>query len=206
MSRANPWTPWMAWADAAMAAGDMAVASSQVIAQRGARMAKSGWPLVPLGARDAKEFTLMGTEKMQAAGEAALAMLSPLLVNSGALMMRLSQMAWQQTQRNLNFIMQFSPRLVGAGAAKNWRAPDWTAMLPFGPPSAWSEAPLEAAVRSNARAMADAVQQTNYLTATAGNAARAAAHVSTAGAKAVKRAIKPVRAKAKANARRLSRR
>ena len=202
MSRANPWTPWMAWADAAMAAGDMAVASSQVIAQRGARMAKSGWPLVPLGARDAKEFTLMGTEKMQAAGEAALAMLSPMLVNSGALMMRLSQMAWQQTQRNLNFIMQFSPLLVGAGAAKNWRAPDWTAMLPFGPPSAWSEAPLEAGTR----AMADAVQQTNYLTATAGNAARAAAHVSTAGAKAVKRAIKPVRAKAKANARRLSRR
>jgi len=201
MAYANPWTPFSAWMDAAMSAGDMALASAQVISRRGQRMAQAKWPLSP---RDAKEFTLMGTEKMQAAGEAMLAMFSPMMVNTGALMMRLAQMGQQQMLANLRFMGQFSPLLMGAAfmkAAPLFKAPDWTAALPFGPPSAWSEAPVEAATR----AMSDAVQQANFVSDAAARSVRAATQVSHAGAKAVKRAMGPVKSRAKANARRLTR-
>lgn len=201
MAYAHPWTPFTAWMDAAMSAGDMAMASAQVIARRGERMAGAKWPLSP---RDAKEFTLMGTEKVQAAGEAMLSMFSPMMVNAGALLMRLAQMGQQQMLANLRFMGQFSPLLAGAAfmkAAPLFKAPDWTAALPYGPPSAWSGAPMEAATR----AMSDAVQQANFLSDATARGARAAAQVSRAGAKAVKRAIKPVKSRAKANARRLAR-
>lgn len=202
MAYANPWTPYTAWMDAAISAGDMAMASAQVIARRGQRMAQAQWPLSP---RDAKEFTLMGTEKMQAAGEAMLAMFSPMMINTGALFMRLAQMGQQQMLANLRFLGQFSPLLIGASfmkAAPLFKAPDWTAALPYGPPSAWSEAPVEAATR----AISDAVQGANFLSNATARGMNAAAQVSHAGAKAVKRAIRPVKSRAKANARRLGRR
>jgi hypothetical protein len=118
--------------------------------------------------------------------------------------MRLAQMGQQQMLANLRFVGQFSPLMMSASflkAAPQFRMPDWTAALPFGPPSAWAQAPIEASTR----AMSDAVQQAKLLGDATRRGMSAAAQVSHAGAKAVKRAIKPVKSRAKANARRLAR-
>ncbi len=62
--------PFLAWTDLAWKIGEMSMASAQVIAHRTKRMAASG-PLP--GARDRKEFTRMGQEKVEAATESARA-------------------------------------------------------------------------------------------------------------------------------------
>ena len=182
----NPWAPWMAWAEVAMSASEMMMASAQVVGQRGTRMATAR---LPLSARDQKEFTMMGVEKMQAAGESMLAMMSPMLVNGGAVAMRLSELMWGQMLRNGRQFAKWSPLA-------------WSDPAAWGPPSAWSEAPVEAGTRL----LTEAVQQGNYLRATANDAAKAVSHVSRMASKVAKRGIKPVKTRAKANARRLARR
>jgi len=51
--------------------GELALAASQVIAVRTARMQAADWPL---NARDQREFARMGTEKVQAFSQAGMAM------------------------------------------------------------------------------------------------------------------------------------
>ena len=176
----TPWSPWMAWMDIAASMQDMALNAGQVVAQRGARMAAAG---SPLSTRDRREFTLMGVEKAQAAGEAMLAMFSPMIINGGALSMKLGEMAWRQMMRNARLMRNWSP-------------------MAFASPAQWASAPIEASTR----AMADAVQQGNYLSATANDAAQATVHISRAASRVAKRGIAPVKRRVKANARRLAKR
>lgn len=51
--------------------GELAVSTTQVIAMRSARMRAADWPL---SARDQREFTRMGAEKVQAFSQAGMAM------------------------------------------------------------------------------------------------------------------------------------
>ena len=60
-----------AWAMLGAQAGEMMLASAQVINHRVGRMAAAKYPL---SARDSTEFMRMGTEKMQAAAESMVAM------------------------------------------------------------------------------------------------------------------------------------
>jgi len=63
--------PFMLWTDLALRTGEMLAASAQVIGHRTGRMATAG---PSPSARDRKEFTRMGLEKVEAANESALAM------------------------------------------------------------------------------------------------------------------------------------
>ena len=74
--------PFMAWTDLAWRIGEMSMASAQVIAHRTTRMAVAG-PMP--NARDREEFTRMGQEKVDAAGESARAMLTHLTSTNLAL-------------------------------------------------------------------------------------------------------------------------
>lgn len=65
--------PLAAWTQLAWKMGEMSLASAQVIAHRTARMAAAG--PVP-DARDRREFTRMGTEKLEAATASAQALAS----------------------------------------------------------------------------------------------------------------------------------
>ena len=69
-SRALHANPLLAWTDLAWKIGEMSMASAQVIAHRSARMAAAG---PAPGARDRREFGLMGREKGDAAYESAQA-------------------------------------------------------------------------------------------------------------------------------------
>jgi len=182
----TPWAPWMAWMDVAASISDMALASGPAAAQRGARVAQAG---APLSARDAREFTLMGMEKLQAAGEAMQAMFMPAIVNGGALGIKLAEVAWHQAQRNLRLLH------------------DWSPLAFADPPSTWGGVPFEASTQ----AMTQAVQQGNYLAATAEEAAHAVNQVSRTASRAAKRGIKPaksrpVKSRVAANPRRLAKR
>lgn len=70
-SRSMFGNPFLAWTDFAWKLGEMALASTQVVAHRTTRMAAAG-PLP--NARDREEFTRMGLEKIDAATESAHAM------------------------------------------------------------------------------------------------------------------------------------
>jgi len=78
----RPANPFSIWTDLALQTGEMLMASAQVIQHRTARMAQAS---VPPSARDSAEFTLMATEKAEAAAESAvaiaggLAMMGPML-------------------------------------------------------------------------------------------------------------------------------
>lgn len=68
----NPFSnPFLIWADLALKSGETMLASAQVIGHRTARMAAAG---VKPGARDRREFTRMGQEKVSAAVESTRAM------------------------------------------------------------------------------------------------------------------------------------
>jgi len=69
-TRSTTGNPFLAWGELAWRGLEMSLASGEVIAHRTARMAAAG-PLP--GARDRREFTLMGQEKMEAATESATA-------------------------------------------------------------------------------------------------------------------------------------
>ena len=68
--------PFMLWCDLAAKTQEMMLASAQVIAHRTSRMAGAG--LAP-GARDRREFALMGQEKIEAGAESAQAMTAQLM-------------------------------------------------------------------------------------------------------------------------------
>lgn len=68
----QPWTLWMQWAAQSM---EMWLAAGQVIGHRTHRMASAGHRP---SARDRKEFLLMGTEKIDAATQSWLGMLTAL--------------------------------------------------------------------------------------------------------------------------------
>jgi hypothetical protein len=80
--------PYMVWNDLALRTGEMLVASAQVIGHRTHRMAKAGHNP---GLRDRREFTRMGLEKLEAAGESWWAMGQQLATMNWQLVMR----AWQ---------------------------------------------------------------------------------------------------------------
>ena len=166
--------------DVATSVGEMMLSSSQVVAQRSARMAAAS---TPPSLRDQKEFTLMGAEKMHAAGEAMLAMFSPILVNAGALGIKLSEMGMRQIQRNSRLLQNWSP-------------------LAFGTPQSWSASPAAASTR----AMNELLRQGSDVRASADDAARTAGHASSAASRVAKRGLKPVKSRVKANARRLAKR
>lgn len=63
--------PFFVWSQVALKTSEMLFASAQVISHRTSRMAMAG-PMP--NARDRKEFTLMGQEKLEAAQESAAAM------------------------------------------------------------------------------------------------------------------------------------
>lgn len=63
--------PFLIWTDLAFKSGEMLLASAQVIGHRTQRMALAG---PTPNARDQREFTLMGEEKIVAAAESAQAM------------------------------------------------------------------------------------------------------------------------------------
>jgi hypothetical protein len=67
--------PFAIWLQLAFKASEMMWASAQVISHRTHRMALAG---PRPGARDRREFALMGREKVEAAGESAFAMASHL--------------------------------------------------------------------------------------------------------------------------------
>ena len=66
-------SPFSLWADLAVTAGEMMLASGQVIGHRTQRMREASVPPSP---RDTREFTLMVQEKAEAGGEAAVAIAS----------------------------------------------------------------------------------------------------------------------------------
>jgi hypothetical protein len=80
--------PLIAWNEIALKTGEMMLASAQVIGHRTHRMAKAG--AIP-NARDQREFTLMGQEKLEAASESAMAM-GRQIANAHS---RLGMRAWQ---------------------------------------------------------------------------------------------------------------
>lgn len=84
-----PFTPWMLWAQLAGRSAQMLLASAQVVAHRSQRMANARHPLA---ARDVREFTLMGTEKLAAASESAQALTGGVLAMSQPL-----TQAWTQS-------------------------------------------------------------------------------------------------------------
>jgi hypothetical protein len=84
--------PFLVWAQFATKAGEMMFASAQVIAHRTGRLAAAGaHPSV----RDRKEFALMGTEKVAAAGESARNMATRI----GMANARASGSAWIQMMK-----------------------------------------------------------------------------------------------------------
>ena len=68
----QPWTLWMQWA---ARSAEMWLAAGQVIGVRTQRMARAGHKP---SARDRREFTLMGTEKLEAATKSWMAMFAAL--------------------------------------------------------------------------------------------------------------------------------
>jgi hypothetical protein len=81
--------PFMLWADLALRTTEMLLASGQVIGTRVGRIARAG---AHPSARDTKEFTLMGSEKVKAATQSGLAVVAQLQSANYQLMAR----GWQQ--------------------------------------------------------------------------------------------------------------
>lgn len=81
--------PFMLWAQLTMKTSEMLLSSGQVIATRVHRMARAG---ANPSARDRREMLLMGSEKVKAATESALAVATRLQATHWQLAAR----AWQQ--------------------------------------------------------------------------------------------------------------
>ena len=104
--------PFMAWADLAWKIGEMSIASAQVIAHRTTRMAAAG-PLP--NARDRKEFTRMGQEKVEAATESARAMAAHL----GAMNLQLGARSFRSMMTGTTALMALaSSRNIGQFIAR----------------------------------------------------------------------------------------
>jgi hypothetical protein len=87
-SRNSLRNPFPVWTELALKSAEMIVASAQVISHRTRRMAAAG--AMP-SERDRREFTLMGQEKIAAAGESAQAMFQHVVANQ-----HLASRAFQQ--------------------------------------------------------------------------------------------------------------
>jgi hypothetical protein len=151
--------PFMAWTELAWKICEMSMASAQVIAHRTARIAASG--PIP-SARDRNEFTRMGQEKVDAAGESVQAMMAHLMT------------------ANLAFGARMFGQMMAATTA-------FTSL-------AASRTPTQFIARQ-AR-LAEAVARSG-MTAT---------ELSRSTARLAKRGLKPLHARATANARRLAKR
>lgn len=88
--RVTPPNPFLLWSDLLWKTTEMMVASSQVIGHRVGRMAAAG-PLP--SARDQREFTLMGQEKVEAAAESGQAVALQL--------MKVNQRLWVQVSNQM---------------------------------------------------------------------------------------------------------
>jgi hypothetical protein len=89
LSQPALFNPFLLWSDLAVKSTEMMVSSGQVIGSRVNQMARAG---ANPSARDLREMTLMGSEKVKAATESGLAIASRLQSTNYALMAR----AWQQ--------------------------------------------------------------------------------------------------------------
>jgi hypothetical protein len=86
--------PFMLWADLGLRTAEMLVASGQVIGTRVGRISRAG---ANPSARDIKEFTLMGSEKVKAATQSATAIATRVQSANYQLIAR----GWQQWLANL---------------------------------------------------------------------------------------------------------
>jgi len=150
--------PFSLWNDIALRTSEMLIASAQVVGHRTHRMARAGHSP---GARDRREFTRMGLEKVEAAGESFWAMGQQLASMNWQLAMR----AWQD--------------VLAAGMA--WMAFGSTRTLPQ--------------LMQRQLALAHAIPP----------AVRSAQHLSDTAARLVGKGLKPIHARATANAKRLGR-
>ena len=82
--------PFAVWTDVAVRTGEMLVASAQVIGHRTRRIVAAGHSP---GHGDRREFTRMGLEKVEAAGESLLAMGEQILTTNTQMWSR----AWQDS-------------------------------------------------------------------------------------------------------------
>jgi hypothetical protein len=151
--------PLMLWSNLAMKMLEMMLASAQVVGHRTGRMALAG---PAPSARDRREFTLMGQEKIEAGAQSAQAMAAQMMSISppwGAL-------AARQMLRNSAALMSLAS----------------------------SRTPSQLIARQAALARA------------LGQSASSMAHVSGSAARIAHRGLKPIHAKATANAKRLGKR
>ena len=107
--------PFLIWTNLAFKTGEMMLASAQVIGHRTNRMALAG---PAPNARDQREFTLMGQEKIVAAGESAQAMaLSMLRLNQ-----QFGALAFKQMLTGATAMMSLaSSRTTGRSVARQVR-------------------------------------------------------------------------------------
>ncbi|WP_151634258.1 polyhydroxyalkanoate granule-associated phasin [Noviherbaspirillum aerium] len=121
--------PLLVWSQVALKTGEMLFASAQVISHRTGRMAMAG-PMP--NARDRKEFTLMGQEKLEAAQESAAAMAMRLF----AMQSRMGSAMLEQwaASAGLFWRLALNPAMAASlgGQAKSWQA------VAAAPLAAWS--------------------------------------------------------------------
>lgn len=110
MQRIPLFNPFQAWSALALKTGEMLVASAEVIRHRSARIAAAG-PMP--NARDRREFTLMGQEKIDATAASAFA--------AGMRLMALNQQIGTMVLKQLiggagsAFALAMQPALVLSG-------------------------------------------------------------------------------------------
>ena len=151
--------PFLAWTDLAWKIGEMSMASAQVIAHRTTRMAAAG---SKPNARDRKEFTRMGQEKIEVAMESARAMAA-----------HLATMNLQLGARAFTHMVTGTAALMSLAAS---------------------------------RSVGQSIKRQAKLAETLSRSAITACELSGSTARLARRGLKPIHARATANARRLGKR
>lgn len=151
--------PFMLWTDLAMKSTEMMISSAQVIGSRVDQIARAGANPSP---RDMREMVLMGTEKVKAANESAVAIATRLQRTNWQVAAR----AWEQwftmmgamaalgTSRSFGEVMSRQNRLFNALSGSHRthsRASSDTARLAHA-----ALKPIHAAATANARRLARA--------------------------------------------------
>lgn len=146
--------PLLVWMQLGFKTSEMLFASSQVIGHRTSRMAMAG---PTLSARDRREFTLMGQEKLEAAAESAQAVINRMF----ALQIEMASTAFRQymTGAASLFALAATPASVptAGGQAKlmqSYLAPLTTATSLFGNMARVAQhglKPIHSRATSNAR-------------------------------------------------------
>ena len=107
--------PFLIWTDLAFKSGEMLLASAQVIGHRTQRMALAG---PTPNAKDRREFTLMGEEKIVAAAESAQAMAMSMI----NLSQQVGALAFRQMLTGATAMMSLaSSRTTGQSVARQAR-------------------------------------------------------------------------------------